>query len=333
VQQECDYSDSLLFMLNPALDLMMTKRATLDGVQHNGRYANPVSVLYKDTILYEITAVNANLRTGKVVISDTLPAYLKYVANSAIPVRPSSGVDIADGATASGTPPRDTLRWSIPNVPSYDTVQVRFKATPESGASASQPLFVNRAWVRASDTIPVQTNGTYHQGAGVSVVTFSATTGGSLYNIEPQALDYRTSPRVDNVLIVPDSGYVFAGWRHDDYYSLRGELIPADSGLLRLDSITIYGDVELRAEFLPEADAPKKDETAPAAKETGDDVWSHKETLRPRQKRNRDTPLRPRRHAAPPIRLRDRWRHNLLPPRPRPLHRHPQQQPRKESSG
>jgi uncharacterized repeat protein (TIGR02543 family) len=128
---------------------------------------------------------------------------------------------------------------------------VAVRATPQAGSSASQPLFINRAWVTVSDTITVPTNSTYHQGAGVSLATFSAGYGGTIYNAETQALDYRTSPRA-GILIVPDAGYRFAGWQHDAYRSLRGETIPAQSGILRYDTLTVYGNIELKAGFEPE---------------------------------------------------------------------------------
>jgi hypothetical protein len=67
--------------------------------------------------------------------------------------------------------------------------------------------------------------------------------------------------------IVPDSGYIFAGWSHDAYISLRGKLIPADSGVMHLDTLTLYGNVDLRASFAPapEAVAPEDDVLLAAA--------------------------------------------------------------------
>jgi hypothetical protein len=163
-------------------------------------------------------------------------------------------------------------------VPSYDTVEISFDATPESGAVASQPLYINSAWVQVSDTLFVKTNSTYHQGAGIAVVTFSVSAGGSIYNAGRQALDYRTSPRA-GILVVPDSGYVFAGWSHDEYRSLRGELIPASSGIMHFDSLIIYGDVELRAVFIS-GNSPKKETLIPdEPDDTNDKVWSNDGTL------------------------------------------------------
>ena len=251
-QYECDYSDSVQVRINPAIGLLMKKDATLDGKPYNGRYANPASVLYGDSIEYKITAVNANLHTGDVVIRDTLPLYLDYISGTAKIVDDGNGGDAGDiffGKT-TGTPQDTVIRWEIPGVAPFDTVRVSFSATPARGVSASQPLYINRAWVQVSDTVFVRTNGTYHQGAGVAFVSFSAAAGGSVYNPEPQAIDYRTSPRA-GVLVVPDSGYYFAGWSHDEYYSLRGEVIPSAAGIPRLDEIVIYGNVALRADFTP----------------------------------------------------------------------------------
>ncbi|MDR1223523.1 MAG: DUF11 domain-containing protein [Tannerella sp.] len=197
---------------------MLTKKdATLNGVQNNGTRPNPVTVLYSDTIEYKITVVNANLTsTGTLVIRDTLPAYLDYTGDGTkySSHTPSS---FASEGTA-GVPPRDTLTWIFNNIPSLDTVTVTFGATPASGVSASQPMFVNRARITASDT--------------------------------PQALDYRTSPR-PGILTVPDEGYEFAGWSHDSYVSLRGERIEPRTGIMQYDTLTVYGSVELRAAFAP----------------------------------------------------------------------------------
>jgi uncharacterized repeat protein (TIGR02543 family) len=134
-----------------------------------------------------------------------------------------------------------------------EPVWASFRATPASGVSASQPMFVNRAWITASDSLLIPTGtSTYHQGAGVSIVTFSAPArGGDIYNATPQALDYRTSPN-SGVLVVPDEGYAFAGWSHDAYTSLRGERIEARTGIKLYDTLTVYGNVELRAVFVAE---------------------------------------------------------------------------------
>jgi uncharacterized repeat protein (TIGR01451 family) len=286
-QAECETCcDSIETLLNPALARMMEKHATLNGGQpdelrHDGTYGNPVSVLYGDTIEYEITAVNANVSAGTVIIRDTLPTYMEYVASSAqITIAGSGGVSISTGTVSAtpGVPELETVRWEIPSVASLASVKVRFEATPKEGASATQPLYVNRAWVQTSDTLYVHTNSTYHQGAGVAIITFSAAGGGSIFNAERQALDYRTTPRA-GVVVVPDSGYVFAGWQHDAYVSLRGEQIPAASGVMHLDSLVIYGDVELRANFVPASAADQGKEAVAAHEEKGDKVWAHEETL------------------------------------------------------
>lgn len=129
-----------------------------------------------------------------------------------------------------------------------DTRTVSFKATPQQGVCASQPLFINRAWTVGSDTILVPTNYTYHQGASIGIATFSAGYGGQIYNAEEQALDYRTSPR-SGIVIVPDEGYCFTGWSHERYVSLRGQVIEAQSGIVRYDTLTVYGNVNLHANF------------------------------------------------------------------------------------
>ena len=240
---ECDSTNNDLTILNPQLNRMMKKNATLNSVAENGTYPNPVSVLYGEEIIYNITAVNANLSQGTVIIQDTLPPYLDIVANSTYP-------PITSG-TAPGTPTRTTLEWSIPNLASMASTSVSFKATPQQGASASQPLFINRAWVTVSDTIIIPTNSTFHQGAGISIMTFSTGYGGGIYNAWEQALDYMTTPS-SGIIIVPDEGYHFTGWSHNGYVSLRGITIEAQAGIMLYDTLTVYGDVELRANFEPE---------------------------------------------------------------------------------
>ena len=130
------------------------------------------------------------------------------------------------------------------------TTYVTFQATPQSGACSSQPMFINRAWIIASDTIKVPTNSTYHQGACVGVITFSAGLGGTIHNAGEQALDYKTSP-LGGIIIAPDEGYRFTGWSHDMYVSLRGELISAQNNIMYYDTLPVYGNVELQANFEP----------------------------------------------------------------------------------
>ncbi|MDR1525274.1 MAG: hypothetical protein LBS79_08510, partial [Tannerella sp.] len=222
-----------------------------------------------------------------VIIEDILPPYLNYAGGATI--IKGSGTPPSVPSTQPGVPNRDVLKFTVTVAAPYDTARVSFKATPAQGASASQSLFVNTAYVTVNGTIIVPTNSTYHQGAGVSVVTFSAVAGGSIYNADCQALDYRTSPRA-GVLVVPDSGYVFVGWSHDKYLSLRGEVIPADSGIMCLDSLVIYGNVELRANFAPDGAAQEENDLIPGkpgeTDETGDKIWSHDETLYVRTKKD-----------------------------------------------
>ena len=243
-QTECDDSNNEMTILNPVLSLMMKKNASIDNNPDNGRYPNPVSVLYSENIKYEITAVNVNKTTGKVIIKDTLPSYLLYVQGSDNP----GGANIS---IEQGPPAREIITWEL-NLPSMAEQIVSFSATPASGTCASQPLFINRAWITASDTLHIVTgNSTYHQGAGLSVVTFSAGPGGRLYNADAQAIDYNTTVR-DGVLIVPDNGYKFTGWNHDEYVSHRGKIIQAQDNIMHYDTLTILGNVELKANFAVE---------------------------------------------------------------------------------
>jgi uncharacterized repeat protein (TIGR01451 family) len=268
-QPECNYSDSVDARTNPALSAYMKKRASMNGVAGNGSYPNPVAVLYNEVIKYDITATNANTAaSGTVIIRDTLPAYLDTV--SVTVAAPLDSVTIV-----SGLPTRKALHWSISGMMPYASQTVTFRATPLSGAVASQPLFVNRAWVTVSDTLNVPTDSaTYHQGAGVAVVTFAAAAGGSIFNFEPQVVDYRTPPRSESLLIVPDSGYVFAGWSHPAYVSLKGVEVPATEGVFNLDTLLIYGNVELTAVFEPNRDSLSWRETISTLPNLSDSIAS-----------------------------------------------------------
>jgi hypothetical protein len=260
---ECD-------SLNNVINLgLMTKASTLNTVQHNGRYSNPVSVLANEYITYAIRAVNAG-GAGVVSITDTLPAYMNYEIGSAVPTELSW--------TTAGTPPRTTLLWSA-TVPAGGFMDVSFDAVPVAGACASQPLFLNQAWVLTPDNRLTPTNYTYHQGAGVAAVTFSASLGGSIFGAAVQVVDYRSTAR-PGVIVAPDSGYVFAGWQHDAYTSLRGDTIPAASGIMQYDALTIHGNVELHAVFTPsETYIPKDNRELEESIELPDNIWSSKNTL------------------------------------------------------
>jgi uncharacterized repeat protein (TIGR01451 family) len=276
VLPECNYGDSIMLFINPALDLMMKKDAAINAVHMNGTYPNPASVLYNEKIRYEITAINANLVAGAVFIIDTLPPYLNYVGGSA-----GGDVGYSSLDTTLEMPPREVLSWEftapLPNP--YDTLKVWYEATPENGVSASQPMYINYAWVNVSDSLDVTTNKTYHQGAGIAVVLFSASSGGSIYHAGEQALDYMTSPR-SGILVVPDEGYRFAGWRHDDYMSLRGKVIRADSGIMRCDTLVIYGNVELHAVFEPEGlEEISRVIEEPEKPQKEDKIWSSEDVL------------------------------------------------------
>jgi hypothetical protein len=83
---------------------------------------------------------------------------------------------------------------------------------------------------------PVRNNGTYPNPVS------------ALYS---DTIEYRITPRT-GILVVPDEGYRFAGWSHDNYVSLRGERIAARTGIMHYDTLTVYGSVELHARFAPE---------------------------------------------------------------------------------
>ena len=228
----------------PCADLAK-KKATLVNpfLEHNGTYANPVSILHGEKIKYEITATNINPLVNTVTITDTLPAYLDYVAVSA----DNSGIP---SMTTGLTPNRGVIKWSL-NIPDGQSRTVSFEATLISGASASQPLFVNTAWISIPGLpIEIPTNSTYHQGAGISTMTFSASIGGEIFNATEQALDYMSTPNA-GIIIAPEEGFRFAGWSHNGYTSLRGTIIEAQEGIMHYDTLTVYGNVELHANFVP----------------------------------------------------------------------------------
>ena len=244
VVPECEYGNNAFRFPNPQ---NMTKNASLNhpGAPFlNGFYSNPVAILFGDTIHYEIAAYNANFHANSAMqIVDTLPLYLNYVPNSAT----NGGV-----RTYTATPARDIITWNLTGLSPQTTYTVNFRATPQAGVSISQPLFVNRARITGSGSIPLFTNATYHQGAGASLVTFSANYGGRIYNAEQQALDYRTTAR-SGIVVTPNEGHKFAGWSHDTYISLRGNVIPAQSNIMYYDTLVVYGDVNLQANFELEA--------------------------------------------------------------------------------
>jgi hypothetical protein len=178
---EWGYSNSIHAYLNSALDLMMTQQATLNGRPDNGTYGNPVAVCCNERIVYEITAVNANLRAGGyLTICDTLPPYLNYVDGTATvtTVISDSATTAAtvggepDTSASDGTTQRKILQWCISKLQPFDTVVIRYEAMPEKNASAAQALFINRAWVCTSDTIFTATNPTYHQSTDVSASVY-----------------------------------------------------------------------------------------------------------------------------------------------------------------
>jgi uncharacterized repeat protein (TIGR02543 family)/uncharacterized repeat protein (TIGR01451 family) len=243
-QDECRTDGSTVTVRNPTLNVSMMIDASFDGFVsiENGTFPNPASVLYSEQIEYRITAVNVSTQTGTVVVRDTLPPYLNYVTGS-----------ISQGGvvnTSSGiVPDRAVLTWTLDNVNPFDTKTVTFKATPAEGICASQPLFINSAWITPVNSASVTTdNRTYHQGAGVSIVAFSTGWGGSIFNAAPQAVDYHTSAR-RGIIIAPEDGYRFNGWSHGEYVSLKGETVKAKRGIMHYDTLTVYGNVELKANF------------------------------------------------------------------------------------
>jgi uncharacterized repeat protein (TIGR01451 family) len=295
---ECDLDNNLMRLG------LMTKTSELNSRLHNGRYSNPVSVLYGEEITYTLRAANpATSGDQQVIFHDTLPAYLEATPLSFTPFDPV--VEIF-----GSTPVRTAYTWTFDNVFPLEVKTISYKATPISGVCASQPLFINRAWVTTSEFDAPKltaTNAVYHQGAGIAIVTFSASLGGSIIGSDvfsgstsggnisgdaikddvsgysasgylTQAVDYSSTVR-SGVLAVPDSGYIFVGWRHDAYVSLRGDSIPSAEGISHYEELKILGDITLQAVFLPESKANIALEQTTISNNSEDKIWSHKSTL------------------------------------------------------
>ena len=255
------------------------KNATIlpNTVAENGTYPNPQSLLGNEVVKYEITVRNPTLTSVDIVIVDTLPAYLDYVGSA------TPSLAVPPGTTAPSQPERDVLTWRFTGIAPNGSVTASFNAMPESGAVASQPLFINRAMasivIAPGDSMRIQTNGTFHQGAGISIITFSASIGGEIFNATEQALDYMSTPTA-GIIIAPEEGYKFAGWSHDGYTSLRGVSIRAQRGIMHYDTLTVYGNVQLHAEFVP-VEMLLKEEAEDAVEDVSDEdkAWAVKDEL------------------------------------------------------
>jgi uncharacterized repeat protein (TIGR02543 family) len=253
-QQECDYGDSIALQISPFLSELMSKNASLNDISNNGSYPNPVAVLHSEKILYHLKGVNVNVNNGGFTITDTLPKFLKYVDNS----RSGDNPDAFEIFTV-GSPAQDVLKWSFLNVSPFAQKNVSYEATTQEGANASQPLYINKAWISApapdwtantSDSLRIFTNSTFHQGAGTCLLSFSASAGGTIINAEVQAVEYNSKPR-SGIIPAANEGYRFTGWQHEQYLSQRGEIIPAAKGILHYDSLSVFGNIELIANFEP----------------------------------------------------------------------------------
>ncbi len=160
------------------------------------------------------------------------------------------------GGTSPGTPPTILDNVYFTNTSNYmdikptGTGNMRNLTVTAAGYKFSQNN-INIASVVVGNTLSFMTNASYHQGAGVSMVTFSSGGEGVIYNAGPQVVDYKTSLR-SGIVIAPDEGYLFSGWSHDDYVSLRGQVVSAEKGIMQYDTLTVYGDLELHADFEPE---------------------------------------------------------------------------------
>jgi uncharacterized repeat protein (TIGR02543 family) len=284
VQAECLTCDSAAYLRNPAPEMAMRLKAFLNGEPHDGDYPNPASLLYSDTVTFTITAVNTSLSSDSVVVADLLPMFFDFADNvSAEPPLPDDGFSLTqyDGGRA-------LLRWRSAPLAPLSPQSITFTATPVSSATvASQPLFVNHARVylysppwEGAATYPYEgaspepyggvladgavrgvdgglpTNATYHQGAGVAIVSFAAGEGGSLVNDDPQPVDFGDTPR-SGVLVIPDEGYRFVGWSVSsdrDSLSWRETISnTAETVSTTADytAIPVYGNVELTALFAP----------------------------------------------------------------------------------
>ena len=280
-----EYCEGSRFKVNvialPCADLAIKNAILLPNTSNeNGTYPNPVSVLGNEEIKYTISSSNPTAANVDIIIVDTLPAYLEY-AGTASSTPPVSVAE--SNTTAPPNPSRKVLAWRFTNIAPNAGVTASFNAKAQPGSVASQPLFINRAMVSIvrspGDSTHIQTNGTFHQGAGVSIMTFSAGIGGEIFNATEQALDYMSTP-ASGIIVAPEEGYKFAGWSHRDYTSLRGAVIEAQAGIMHYDTLMVYGNVELHAEFMPvEALLKEEQEEGISEMPEEDKVWAVKDEL------------------------------------------------------
>ena len=82
------------------------------------------------------------------------------------------------------------------------------------------------------------------------------------------------------MLFRSEEGYKFAGWSHDGYTSLRGVPIRAQRRIMQYDTLMVYGNVELYAEFVPvEALLQEEQEEVELEMSYSDKVWAVEDEL------------------------------------------------------
>ncbi|MDR2146114.1 MAG: InlB B-repeat-containing protein [Tannerella sp.] len=212
-----------------------SKNASNNGVAGNGASASHVPVDYTDVLTYTIAAVNAADKNNTVVVVDTLPAGLEYVAGSA-----TAGAVVSSTVAA---PVRTILTWNL-SVNPQGQMNVSFQAKKVAGATNQM---VNTATVTSNGGLVVdQTNATYHEGR-VATVTFATGTGGTISNGTQQSVDY-TLNAVAGVTYTPALGYEFTGWNYPSYVSFKGVNQTANT-VPDYTTVSILGNVTFTANF------------------------------------------------------------------------------------
>lgn len=205
------------------------KRAFLDGIEYNGTYNCPDTLLYSDELTYEITVVNTDSYNSNTIIYDTIPDGLAVSINS-----------ISNKGSFNAL--SRVITWEL-HIPPGDSTQISYKARKISGTNN---LMVNSAYINSNGEVQ-QTNSTFHKGA-LCKVTFAAGKNGSISNTSPQFIDYSSCPN-NGIKVVPEPGYSFAGWNYPAYTDLKGFRHPAESGIYDYSWISIGNNIHLTANF------------------------------------------------------------------------------------
>lgn len=183
----------------PSFPVPVVRKASVIAVDNN-----TAGLSIGDVLEYSITMDNAGLvALGNLLVIDSLPAQISYVAGSAT----RDGVAVADNTGVGNTPfPFDASGYNIPILPRGQVTTLKYRVTIVAAGSIANTVTTSYAGVTSTNTVSVPGGGTAAQirfslSDGTAVTSYAPGDGIYVTMTDPDANTNATTAQTVTVIV------------------------------------------------------------------------------------------------------------------------------------